>query len=225
MNDDPETPPRTPRLRTETSDDIESQGTAPSSVDATDTRDDNGSADRNPSSKSAREPAADLPSLEQMSSSITPQQSRHSKVPEAASDNSTAIDMVSEQDSRQIVLLVDDNNINLRLLITCAKRAKLPYTSATNGLEALQAYQRASTGSARGVRFVCMDLSMPVMDGITAVRHIRGFEKIQGIRPARIVALTGIGSDSVQRETARAGFDAFLTKPVSFKDLVRLLQE
>lgn len=39
------------------------------------------------------------------------------------------------------VLLVDDNDVNLKLLVAFMKKAKFPYYTASNGLEALEVYK------------------------------------------------------------------------------------
>jgi len=66
---------------------------------------------------------------------------------------------------------------------------------------------------------------MPVMDGMTATRKIRNFEKLQEYRPATIIALTGLANMSAQIEAMSSGADHFLTKPVNFKALIRLIDE
>lgn len=63
------------------------------------------------------------------------------------------------------VLLVDDNAINLKLLVVFAKRQKLHYNEALNGLQAFETYKTkalASRPAAKPYDFVLMDLSMPV---------------------------------------------------------------
>lgn len=64
---------------------------------------------------------------------------------------------------------------------------------------------------------------MPVMDGLEATRKIREFELEEGIKPAMIIALTGLGSASAQQEAFASGVDLFLTKPVRLKELVKIL--
>ncbi|KAJ5703244.1 CheY-like superfamily [Penicillium malachiteum] len=68
------------------------------------------------------------------------------------------------------------------------------------------------------------DLSMPIMDGFEATRVIRSIEmKRNCASPAKIVALTGLGSDEHIKEAYAAGVDLFLRKPVSLKDIMKLL--
>ena len=75
------------------------------------------------------------------------------------------------------------------------------------------------------------DISMPVMNGFEATRAIRDIEEArrhnnkddEGLTPALIVALTGLASSRDQSEAFTSGVDLFMTKPVSFKEVGRLL--
>lgn len=148
------------------------------------------------------------------------------------------------------VLVVDDNAINLKLLTMFMKKIALPYLPAGDGLQALEAYKahglpHATNGSAGGgpasidavvmappppatrpppaFTYVLMDLSMPVMDGLEATRQIRTFERHMGLRPAVIIALTGLASQETQTLAMSAGVDFYLAKPVRFGDLKKLM--
>jgi len=123
------------------------------------------------------------------------------------------------------VLLVDDNAINLKLLVVFAKRQSLRFSEAINGLEALETFKtEASTSDppTRPFDFVLMDLSMPVMDGLTSTRKIREYEKKMELRPSTIVALTGLASAQDQQDASDAGVDMYLVKPVKFADIKRI---
>jgi len=105
------------------------------------------------------------------------------------------------------------------------KKIKLPYAEATNGLEAFTKFKEAKEAD-RLFDFVLMDLQMPVMDGLESTRKIREFEKeSQASKPATIIAITGVGSESVRKEAMDAGMSQFLTKPVKFRTLQQLLEQ
>ncbi|KAL4901232.1 hypothetical protein BDW74DRAFT_160537 [Aspergillus multicolor] len=140
------------------------------------------------------------------------------------------------------VLLVDDNSVNLQLLVAVMKKAKLPYFTACNGLEALEVYKAHAKeihvilmGILSSKLFLIMiadsrlDISMPVMDGLESTREIRLFEKTQrespSFKPATIIALSGLGSASVRQEALTSGLDLFLSKPVRFQELIKQLGE
>ncbi|KAI1341181.1 hypothetical protein F5Y15DRAFT_406589 [Xylariaceae sp. FL0016] len=118
------------------------------------------------------------------------------------------------------ILLVDDNGINLRLLVTFMRKIKLPYAEAVDGLEALTIFKNAK----EPFDFVLMDLQMPVMDGLESTKKIREFEKEMGVAtPATIIAITGVGNETARKEAIDVGMSEFLTKPVKFKALQQLL--
>ncbi|EXJ56862.1 hypothetical protein A1O7_07206 [Cladophialophora yegresii CBS 114405] len=161
---------------------------------------------------------------------------RRSPTNTSTTDETVSADAVAAADGEAIaptldsdrprVLVVDDNQINLHLLVTFVRRSGHPHDSATNGLEAVQAYKKSvqEDGGKRAFKYILMDISMPVMDGMSATKEIRKLEKDLGIKtPAKVIALTGMGSDIAQNEARHAGFDQFLSKPVKFKDLVKLL--
>lgn len=65
---------------------------------------------------------------------------------------------------------------------------------------------------------------MPVMDGFEASKHIRSIEtKRQSVSPARIIALTGLGSDEHISKAYAAGVNVFLRKPASFKEIMGVI--
>lgn len=67
---------------------------------------------------------------------------------------------------------------------------------------------------------------MPVMDGFEATEAIRALESERpSIPPAKIIALTGLGSDEHVAKAYAAGVDVFVTKPVSFKEITRLMDD
>ncbi|KIY03509.1 uncharacterized protein Z520_00200 [Fonsecaea multimorphosa CBS 102226] len=115
------------------------------------------------------------------------------------------------------VLVVDDNHINLHLLVTFVRKAGHPFESATDGLKALEAYKKSvrEDGGRNAFKHIFMDISMPVMNGIASAKEIRQFEKDNKVDPpAKIIALTGMGSDVAHNEAINAGFDQFLSKPI-----------
>ncbi|KAI1629681.1 sensor histidine kinase/response regulator [Exophiala viscosa] len=139
-------------------------------------------------------------------------------------DSAEDLELEKQAENRPRVLVVDDNNINLHLLVTFVRKTGNPHESATNGLKALEAYKRSVLEDKKAFKYILMDISMPIMNGIAATKEIRKFEKENQIEDhATIIALTGLGSESAQTEAYQAGFDNFLSKPIKFRELQRLL--
>ncbi|KAF2723355.1 hypothetical protein K431DRAFT_264936 [Polychaeton citri CBS 116435] len=118
------------------------------------------------------------------------------------------------------LLLVDDNDVNLKVLSACVQKVGCTFTKSMNGLEAVEAYTR----SVAPIDLIFMDLSMPVMDGWEATRKIREHERKQGLQRAKIIALTALGSSDARREALESGFDLFVSKPVRMSEVRTLVQ-
>ncbi|KAI8938103.1 hypothetical protein NX059_005772 [Plenodomus lindquistii] len=118
------------------------------------------------------------------------------------------------------VLIVDDNPINRRLLAVFLKKRKLTYQEAKDGQQALEKYKEANGQFS----VILMDISMPVMDGMTSTRLIRDHESTTKLNPTHIIALTGLTSASAKLEAWTSGVDDFMTKPVDFEKLENLMK-
>ncbi|KAI9035886.1 uncharacterized protein KD926_002640 [Aspergillus affinis] len=118
------------------------------------------------------------------------------------------------------VLLVDDNDINLKIMSTFMRKIGCHYDTASNGLIALEKYESSS----QRFDFVLMDISMPVMDGLVATMKIREYERSNGIIPACIMAVTAVASNETQEVAFKAGVDDFLVKPLSLAKLRKSMQ-
>jgi CheY-like chemotaxis protein len=64
---------------------------------------------------------------------------------------------------------------------------------------------------------------MPVMNGFVATREIRAHEQAAQLAPTQVVALTGLGSAVSQKEALASGVNIYLIKPVSLKEIKKLL--
>ncbi len=74
---------------------------------------------------------------------------------------------------------------------------------------------------------------MPILNGFEATRAIRKIEqdrrghseRARNLAPALIIALTGLASECDQTEAFACGVNLFMTKPVSFRQVGKLLDE
>lgn len=119
------------------------------------------------------------------------------------------------------VLVVDDNEINVKLLSKSLTKWQIPYETASNGSEAVATFQN----SGKIFDYILMDISMPVMNGIAATRAIRELETArQSLPRAQIIAMTGLGDEKTQQEAIASGMDLFMTKPIRLGQIKSLLQ-
>ncbi|KAE8155193.1 hypothetical protein BDV25DRAFT_146661 [Aspergillus avenaceus] len=117
------------------------------------------------------------------------------------------------------VLVVDDNDVNLKILATFMRKMGCSYETATNGLAALDKYKN----NAGNFDYVLMDISMPIMDGIVSSSKIREYEEQNSLPRTAIMAVTGVASSAMQQQAFAAGIDDYLVKPLSLHDLKRIM--
>ena len=120
---------------------------------------------------------------------------------------------------RPRVLVVEDNQVNQMISKAMLERMQCEVVMTCDGAEAVRAYQ------AQPFNLILMDCNMPVMDGFEATRQIRLLEQQQNKPPIPIVALTAHAYEHIRNECFDAGMNAHLSKPFSYEQLKKLLQQ
>ncbi|MBI4752419.1 MAG: response regulator [Acidobacteria bacterium] len=103
------------------------------------------------------------------------------------------------------VLVVEDNRLNQKVIVSLLKKLGIEADVANNGQEALDAIQHDS------YQLIFMDCQMPVMDGFTATREIR--RKETGSQHLPIIAVTANAMPEDEQACYEAGMDGVITKP------------
>jgi signal transduction histidine kinase/DNA-binding response OmpR family regulator/CHASE3 domain sensor protein len=120
------------------------------------------------------------------------------------------------------VLIVEDDARNIFALGNVLEQRGMRTRIARNGVEALAALDRAASDPAQhGVDLVLMDIMMPEMDGIAAMKAIR---KQAVWKKLPIIALTAKAMPSDQMECLAAGASDYLAKPLDVDKLLSLVQ-
>ncbi len=110
------------------------------------------------------------------------------------------------------ILIVDDTPANLIVAQKLLKDTKVSIDTAENGLEALNMTRE------KYYHVIFMDHFMPVMDGVECIKRIR--KQINGhCVNSKIVVLTANVAPEHEAEYIRAGFDGYLTKPITGKSI------
>ena len=110
------------------------------------------------------------------------------------------------------VLVAEDVDTNFQLISTMLKKLKLDVLHAPNGLIALD------MAAEHHPDLIIMDIQMPEMDGKEALKRIR-HQKLQ----MPIIAITAFALLGEEDQYLKLGFDAYLSKPLSFDRLANLL--
>ena len=112
------------------------------------------------------------------------------------------------------ILIAEDNPENVILLQAYLEGLPVILDFASNGLQAVEKRR------ANEYDLVLMDIQMPVMDGYTATREIRSWERANGHPRIPVVALTAHALTQAAGESREAGCDEHVSKPVEREDLL-----
>ena len=118
------------------------------------------------------------------------------------------------------VLIVEDNEINMKVAELSVKTVTNNIAKAVNGEEALNLFRKNQFD------IILMDVQMPVMNGYEATEKIREFEKIRGSdEPVKIIAMTANAMKEDKQLCLDVGMDAYLSKPFKSGDFINILEE
>ena len=113
-------------------------------------------------------------------------------------------------------LAADDNEDSRKLAGLLLKREGMLVGQAEDGQQALD-YVKANQ-----VDLILMDLEMPIMSGVDAIRAIRA---LVPVRSVKIIGLSAHADDAAKQACLAAGADAYLVKPMRLADLQRVLAQ
>ena len=113
-------------------------------------------------------------------------------------------------------LVVDDSQMNREVVERLLKTEGAQIVLAENGREALDLLQ----GSKTPFDVVLMDVQMPVMDGLTTIRAIRGE---LGLKELPVIAVTAGVLDTDRHKVYEAGANGFVSKPIDLEALIDML--
>ena len=113
------------------------------------------------------------------------------------------------------VLIVDDNNLNIKLGSKLLQAYNFDIDSATSGKECIEKVEKNKYD------IMFLDHMMPEMDGIVTLKELK---KISSNIPP-VIALTANSYTGIKEKYIEEGFNDFLAKPISVKELNRIIYE
>jgi two-component system, sensor histidine kinase and response regulator len=116
------------------------------------------------------------------------------------------------------ILMAEDSTDNQVLVKSYLKQTEHRLDIADHGAIALEHFKTTHYD------VVLMDMQMPVMDGYTATRAMRQWERDHDLAPAHIIALTALALKDEASKIFEAGCNTHITKPVKKTTLLDILQ-
>jgi two-component system cell cycle response regulator DivK len=114
------------------------------------------------------------------------------------------------------ILVVEDNEKNMKLFRDVLLATGYRTLEATTGVEAVElAAQHAPD-------LVLMDIQLPDLDGVEALRRLRGDERTAAIP---VLAVTAQAMRGDRQRLLAAGFDGYVSKPVDVRELIGTVRQ
>ena len=124
--------------------------------------------------------------------------------------------MTPTEEERKTVLIVDDEPKNIRLFHDLTQVAGYRTLEASNGRIGVE------LAKAELPDLILMDIQMPVMDGLTAVRLLKSLEETKHIP---IMALTSYAMKGDRERMLEAGCDCYMAKPIDIHEFMAHVHE
>ncbi len=109
------------------------------------------------------------------------------------------------------ILIVEDNEKNMKLVRDILRHNGHATIEAQTGGEGVR------LASERRPDLILMDIQLPDIDGIEALRRIREDRALDGVA---VIAVSASVMPDDQQKIVRSGFDAFVTKPINLKQFL-----
>jgi len=113
------------------------------------------------------------------------------------------------------ILVVEDNEKNLTLIRDILQYYGYDVQVAKEGAEALALAREYLPD------LMLIDIQMPVMDGLTAAKHLKSDPLT---RPIRLIALTSFAMKGDRERMLEAGFDDYIAKPIDTRKLPEIVK-
>jgi CheY-like chemotaxis protein/signal transduction histidine kinase/CHASE3 domain sensor protein len=149
--------------------------------------------------------------LHQVEAKLPP---KHQQMLKTARDRETALE-------GRRVLIVEDDVRNVFALSSVLEPAGITVIIARNGREALDVLARSGREAATRIDLVLMDIMMPEMDGLTAMREIRKRGEWKNLP---IIALTAKAMADDHEKSLAAGANDYIAKPLDVEKLLSLVR-
>ncbi|MCM3906386.1 MAG: response regulator [Pyrinomonadaceae bacterium] len=139
-----------------------------------------------------------------------------SQIVEVKSSESTGVQRMTNRENEVNVLLVEDTEDNRLMMRRLLELSGYRVSEAVNGVEAVKAAERETPN------VILMDLSLPIVDGLTATRRIR---QLPDLGEVPIIAVSAHDTADFHAEALAAGCDAYITKPIDYTELEDLITD
>jgi len=136
------------------------------------------------------------------------------KAPEVKKAKASESKIIDAHGSK--ILLVDDNELNIKVATTLLKKYNFNIDSCTSGYDCLDKINKGNTYD-----IIFLDDMMPKMNGRETIKKLKAIEGYK----IPTIALTANAITGMKEEYLKCGFDDYLSKPIEKQELERVIKE
>lgn len=114
------------------------------------------------------------------------------------------------------VLIVDDHAEQVSVMANLLRRSGFEPLECLHSQDCMEMVERLRPD------VILLDLTMPSMSGFDIADEIR---HNPDLRPSRLIAITGLGSDEYRAQTREHGFDYHFVKPLDSQEILAVLRQ
>ncbi len=114
-----------------------------------------------------------------------------------------------------LILIVDDNDMNLKLFEAILTKFNYEVASAKDGLEAIEKAKELLPD------LILLDIQMPAMDGYETIKILKNNDTTKNIP---VFACTSFAMKGDEEKCLSAGFDDYISKPINVKEFANKIK-
>ncbi len=114
------------------------------------------------------------------------------------------------------VLIVDDNEKNRKLFRVVLQKSGYETLEAVDGSKGIELARESMPD------LIVMDIQMPVMDGIQAIKILKSEEATSNIP---VIAATSYAMKGDKEKMLNNGFDDYMSKPINVNDFIEIVKK
>jgi two-component system cell cycle response regulator DivK len=114
------------------------------------------------------------------------------------------------------ILVVEDNELNMRLLHDVLEVQGFTVLQARDALDALKMARQHEPD------LILMDINLPEVSGLEAIKWIKNEDRLKAIP---IIAVTAFAMKGDEERIRRGGCDAYIAKPISVADFLKTVEQ
>lgn len=121
------------------------------------------------------------------------------------------------------ILIAEDDAVS-RLFLQKFLSSYGECDSTVDGIESVDAFL-LSLEDGKPYDLVFLDIMMPKLDGIKALKIMRDIERRGNSKKAKVIMVTALNEKETINNSFEAGCDAYVTKPINIKELSETIEK